>query len=269
MNRNNLWKFLFVLAVLAWSFYQMYPPVGRNLMTEFQDKAVRKDTNFTAIVQSAEALQKEHPDRTFGNLLKAAGTNDLTHYFPFFDVKGELNPNRAVLYNLQKQAAGKIRLGLDLQGGTSFVVEMDTNRLANSTNYANTDAYREAALAQAADVLRRRVDRLGVAEPVIQPQGNNQILVQLPGLSEADKDNAREQIQKVAFLEFSMVHEHSADLVKEGMTEPGYRVLNMKAKSQNGAPSVQGYLVRKTPELTGEHVKSAFVTRNQMGQPEI
>src|SRR5579884_1927058 len=270
MNRNNLWKFLFVLAVLAWSFYQMYPPVGRNLMTEFQDKAVRKDTNFTAIVQSAEALQKEHPDRTFGNLLKAAGTNDLTHYFPFYDVKGELNPNRAVLYHLQQAAAGKIHLGLDLQGGTAFVVEMDTNRLAQSTNSIISQEGRDAALSQAADVLRKRVDKLGVAEPVIQPQGNNQILIQLPGLSEADKDEAKQNIQKAAFLEFKLVHENSAQLLQEGMTEPGYEVMKQQIKDPNtGATTVKSYLVKKRAELTGEAIKSAYVGRNQMGQPEI
>jgi SecD/SecF fusion protein len=279
MNRNNLWKFIFVLLVIAWSFYEMYPPVGRNLLAEFQDKAVRKDPNFTAIVTSAEALQKAHPDRIFGNILEASGTNDLTHYFPFYDVKTELNPNRAVLYHLQQGAAGKIHLGLDLQGGTSFVVEMDTNRLEGATNYANADQYREAALSQAAEVLRRRVDRLGVAEPVIQPQGNNQILVQLPGLSEADIVEAKTSISKAAFLEFRLVNENSAELIKQGMTEPGYEVLKEKDTAQNGTTTITPYLVKKRPEsgtvdgktyqLTGEHIKSAYVTRNPMGQPEI
>ncbi|HWF19771.1 MAG TPA: protein translocase subunit SecD, partial [Verrucomicrobiae bacterium] len=270
MNRNNLWKFLFVLAVLAWSFYEMYPPVGRNLLDEFRDKAVRVDTNFNAIVAQAQTLQKDHPDRTFGNLLEASSTNDLTHYFPFYDVKGELNPNRAVLYHLQQAAAGKIHLGLDLQGGTSFVVEMDTNRLEQSTNSIITQEGRTAALSQAAEVLRKRVDSVGVAEPVIQPQGNNQILIQLPGLSEADTDQAKAKILKAAFLEFRLVHENSADLLKEGTTtEPGYEMLKEKNTAPNGTTTITSYLVKKHPELTGEYIKSASVGRSTMGEPEI
>ena len=66
-----------------------------------------------------------------------------------------------------------------------------------------------APLSQAVEVLRKRVDRFGVAEPVIQPAGNNRILIQLPGLSEADQARAKVSIQKAAFLEFRLVHEQT------------------------------------------------------------
>ena len=45
------------------------------------------------------------------------------------------------------------------------------------------------------EVLRKRVDKFGVAEPIIQPAGENRILIQLPGLSEAEKESAKNQIQ--------------------------------------------------------------------------
>jgi SecD/SecF fusion protein len=47
------------------------------------------------------------------------------------------------------------------------------------------------ALSQAVEVLRKRVDRFGVAEPVIQSAGGNRILIQLPGLSPSDKESAQ------------------------------------------------------------------------------
>src|ERR1017187_6126985 len=46
-NQNNRWKFAIVVLVLAWSFYEMYPPAGRNLPKEFQAKAVGKDKTFS------------------------------------------------------------------------------------------------------------------------------------------------------------------------------------------------------------------------------
>src|SRR5258707_2672863 len=94
---------------------------------------------------------------------------------------------------------------------------MDPNYFAGDTNNVMPrEARQQQALAQAAEVLRKRVDQFGVAEPVIQPAGNDRILIQLPGLSDADKDIARAQIQKAAHLEFRMVHEDSDALVKNG-----------------------------------------------------
>ena len=248
----------------------MYPPTGRNLAVEFQDKAVRKDAAFTNIVERLQKLQQERPERPFANLVEAVGTNDITRYFPFYEVKNELNPNRTVLNRLQRDAAGKIRLGLDLQGGTSFLVGMETNRLSGDTNsVVSQDIVREQALSQAVEVLRRRVDKFGVAEPVIQPEGNDRILIQLPGLSEADKDNARTAIQKAAFLEFRLVHENSDELFKQGLREPGYELLKKKELMPDGESRITSVLVKKKAELTGKYIKSAFVTRDAVGQPEI
>jgi len=269
-NRNNLWKFIVVVLVVAWSLYEMYPPVARSLVTQFQTRAVGKDEEFLRITERAQALQQARPERGFANLIEAIGTNDITQYFPWCKARDERNPTRAILNHLQNEAAGKIKLGLDLQGGTSFLVGIDTNYLAADTNNAMPQAARQQqALSQAAEVLRRRVDQFGVAEPVIQPEGTDRILIQLPGLSDADKDNARAQIQKAAYLEFRMVHESSAELLKEGQIPPGYEVLALKQHADGGASQTEKLLVKKKPELTGSAVKSALVARGNLGQPEI
>src|SRR5437899_8871242 len=104
-------------------------------------------------------------------------------------------------------------------------VEPITNNLGKIEMVTNRVSELEGALSQAVEVLRKRVDKLGVAEPLIQPAGNNRILIQLPGLSEADKDTARRQIKKAAFLEFRMVHPNSVELLAEGIIEPGYEIL--------------------------------------------
>ena len=274
MNQNNLGKFILVLVVLVWSLYEAYPPVGPNLADEFAARGVKRDQTFTNIVQRLEKLQAAAPQKTFANIQDAVGTNDITKYFPFYEVKNDLNPTRAVLDRLQRESAGKIKLGLDLQGGTSFLVEMDTAQLdaaaKNSTNGPSTEYRHQQALSQAVEVLRRRVDKFGVAEPVLQPAGDNQILIQLPGLSESVRTSAEATIQKVAFLEFRMVHENSRELIKEGITEPGYELLKKKIMNADGTAAISAYLVKKKPEMTGKYVKSAVMTRNPgSGQPEI
>jgi SecD/SecF fusion protein len=274
MNRNNLWKFILVVAIVAWAFYQMYPPTARNLATEFETQAVKRDAAFTNIVANLQKLQKENPERTYANLTDAIGTNDITRYFPMYDVKAEANPNRAVLNRLQRDTAGKIRLGLDLQGGTEFRVQADYSKVLTGTNAAGTnnivsDQQKSGMLSQAVEVLRKRVDKFGVAEPIIQPEGEDRILIQLPGLSEADKETARETLKKPAYLEFRLVHEHSAEFLNQGLTEPGYEVLTERDVQENGQVKLNRYLVKKKPEMTGKYIAGAMVGRNNVGQPEI
>ncbi len=108
-------------------------------------------------------------------------------------------PTTYILNQIQRDASRQeIKLGLDLQGGTSFLVEKDTNFLANAsdTNRVAQSSDISGAISQAVEVLRKRVDAFGVAEPVIQPVGGNQILVQLPGLSQAVKESAKQQNPK-------------------------------------------------------------------------
>src|SRR5881396_3743244 len=193
MNRSHLWKFLLIAFVVVWAIFEMTPLTSRDLLLEFQHKARRPDATFSNIVVTANEFQAKNPNRTFANLKEAVGTNEIAHYFPQYNVKGQKDPNRFVLHQLQREASGRIHLGLDLQGGSSFLVEMDTNQLSRAEE-------KQTALENAVEVLRKRVDNLGVAEPLLQPQGTRSILIQLPGLSESAKQNARETIEKAAFL---------------------------------------------------------------------
>lgn len=261
MNRNNVWRFVLVVGVVAFSFLELWPPKGRDLVQYFSEKAVVRDGAFSNIVAKAGALQKQMPDKPYDNLVEAVGTNDLTKYFPQFEAKNEAHPNTLILNRLQRNAAGKIKLGLDLQGGTSFLVSMDTSGLTNSSDTS-------AALSQAVEVLRKRVDKFGVAEPLIQPQGNDRILVQLPGLSAADQENAKLAIQKAAFLEFKLVHEDSDKLLAEGLTAPGYEVMTLTKSKANGVKQSEKVLIKKRPEMVGG-IKTAGIGRDNVGRYEI
>ena len=88
-----------------------------------------------------------------------------------------------------------IHLGLDLQGGMHLVLEVDRSKLAADEA--------EGAVDRAIEVIRNRIDQFGVAEPLIQKQGEDRIVVQLPGLTDAQR--AKDLIGKTALLEFKLV----------------------------------------------------------------
>jgi SecD/SecF fusion protein len=275
-QNNNLWKFLFVVFIICWSFYQMYPPKSRDLMKEFGSRAEKQDAAFTNILAQADALQKAGTNSEFASLRAAISTNNIQPYFSFITASNETDPTTFILNRLQRDASGKIKLGLDLQGGTAFLVEMDTNTLAGTgdTNaVASSQEDTAGALSQAVEVLRKRVDQFGVAEPVIQPMGGNQILIQLPGLSEADKDSAATNIQKAAYLEFRLVKEDSQEIIDNNEPiPPGYEMLKHVEPPQNGKPSLpEIVIVKKKAEngLKGDIVKNARMGRGNLGEPNI
>ena len=265
MNRNYAWKAVIVTFLIALCIAGMYPPTGKNLVAVFKERAVNRDAAFASIVAQADQLEKQYPERTFANLREAIGTNYITNYFPRVSVAGKKDPTRHVLQRLQHDTAGQFRLGLDLQGGTSFLVEMQTNKLENVDH--------QVVLERAIEVLRARVDKLGVAEPLIQPSGNNRILIQLPGLAEVDKQIARENIQKAAFLEFRMVHPESDQLLAQNIIEPGYEILRSEEKTgQTKQTTLVPYLVKKKAErgLTGAYLTRATPGRHHItGDPQI
>jgi SecD/SecF fusion protein len=265
MKRNNSWKWALVVFLVAWSIWSLYPPAPRPLIEEFKNEATQTDATFNNIVKRAEELQKKNPANAFGNLQEAIGTNDIRPYFSFIETKAELEPTRAILNRIQRDAAGKIKLGIDLQGGTSFLVRMDTNTLQNSSD-------RQHAMSQAVEVLRKRVDKFGVAEPLLRPAGNDRIEIELPGVSEQLKNEYRKQIETAAFLEFRLVHENSDDLIAKGIVEPGYEILKQKVRNPDGSESLRPYLVSKraAKNLTGKNIKRAMPVRDPVSnQPQI
>lgn len=270
MNRGHLYKLLLILFIIAWSFYEMLPFTGRDLVQVFLEKPPYKpDAAYTNIVKEVRELQKKFPERAYGNLRTAIGTNDLAKYYPDYEVKAEKDPTVYILNRLQREASGKIKLGLDLIGGSSFLVEMQTDKLM--TNNTGRDAV-EVALDNAVEVLRKRVDKFGVAEPLIQKRpGQNQIEIQMPGLSADVMESVRTAIQKAAFLEFRMVNDESRALLQAGIIPPGYEIKKEVRTLPNGQKEVESVVVNKqrVPNLTGKNVKSAHVIRGPMNDPQI
>ncbi|MBM3870692.1 MAG: protein translocase subunit SecD [Verrucomicrobia bacterium] len=264
MQRNNFWRAILVVFVAAWALYETYPPADRNLIDVFEEQATRKDAAFTAIVAKARELDKQFPERNFANLRDAIGTNALTNFIAYA-ASGDQDPNRAILNRLQRAASGKLKLGLDLRGGTSFLVGLDTSKLEATSD-------KQSLVNQAIEVLRKRVDKYGVSEPIIVAEGDDRILIQMPGLNQQQRDEVRTQITKPAFLEFRMVHPQSDQMVAQGIMAPGHEVLSQKRKGQNGQEFVDRVLVKSKAErgLTGKYIERAGVIRDPVSnRPQI
>jgi len=92
------------------------------------------------------------------------------------------------------------RLGLDLEGGTQIVLEAQDTEL---------DTVDPDTIARTLEVLRRRVDQLGVSEPTLQRSGDRRVIIELPGLT--DPDEALEVIGKTAQLTFHPVLDIAAE----------------------------------------------------------
>ncbi len=93
-----------------------------------------------------------------------------------------------------------LKRGLDLQGGMHLALELDLSQ--------GTVADQADALDQAIRVIRNRIDEFGVAEPVVQKSGDNRIIVELPGIEDAER--AAAVVQQAAFLQFQITDKTQA-----------------------------------------------------------
>jgi preprotein translocase subunit SecD len=93
-----------------------------------------------------------------------------------------------------------LKRGLDLQGGMHLTLEVDESKGAV--------ANKAEALDRAITVVRNRIDELGVSEPLVQKQGDDRVIVELPGVD--DPARAQAVVQKAAYLEFQITDKTQA-----------------------------------------------------------
>ena len=147
----------------------------------------------------------------------------------------------------------KIALGLDIKGGTSFLI-----RLMGGDKEIN-----KGMLDQAVEVIRKRVDYFGAGEPIISPVGNDRILVQIPGLDTAKIQEARDQLSRVAKLEFRLVYPDNGERLKtidagKEVIPPDYRIEVYKPPTEgNEKPHEERLLVKKKADLGGNRVSES------------
>ncbi len=267
MTGSILWKSVVSAFVLAWAILNIIPVEDTPFKDYIQGKATFKEPELSALVQRAQERSDTGQDPTTFIALKRIVDEeniDLQQYFPEIDahdIKNLKKRNDTLMRYLLSESHGKVKLGLDLKGGVAFTFKVKEEDLSEE------DWERTEQLSQAKSIIARRVDGLGVAEPVIRIRGENAIEVQMPGLSTRDNPDAVDSLQAPALLEFSLVH-RTADprTTQTGLTPPGYVLMIEESENpRTGEIVEQSYYIKKVPEMTGEIIESAYAAPNDFG----
>jgi preprotein translocase subunit SecD len=259
MPRHLGLRIAIVTAVILASAWYVFPPRERiNLGLDLQggihlvlgvdvDKALENELDRTAGDIRA-ALEK----KGIGAQITRTGTSglavQLTAPQAFTDARTVLAEFQTFETRTQDATAGRVELGLAERA------------LAEKRDYF---------VRTGLETIRNRVDQFGVAEPTIQRQGENRILIQLPGIQ--DPARAKALIGKTAVLEFKLLDE-DADLAKalQDGPPPGDEILyGRRVDPQTKAETRVPYIVKKPVLLTGDLIQTAEVRISEAGEPYV
>jgi preprotein translocase subunit SecD len=247
MKKNLQWKGALVLLVTGLSVWAFYPPKEKIKL----GLDLRGGIHLVMKVNTDDAIVAV-TDEVAGMLAQ------------------QLDDQSISFQSAERAGSGRIAVaGVDINKDADFRRVAETSfpawdvRSLGSGGWeltlkpAEVAVLRAETVTQAIDTIRRRVDELGVAEPVIVPHGDSgdQILIQLPGFD--DVARAKELIRSTARLELRLVRGAglSEDQLLSGRGQPpGTEILP-------GAPDAGGdrvyYLVDRTPVVTGRDLKNA------------
>ena len=273
MRKNLRWKMLTILAVAAAAAFAIYPPEdqvrlgldlrgGVHLVLRVQtDDALRVETE-----TNAEQL-REQASLVGIELLSA----------------GAATPTEIRVEGVPAERDQEFRgIADDLLAGDLMLMSTYNRQSAGPGAYtfSMSPGYerqlREESVRQALQTIERRVNELGVAEPIVAPHGvaGDQILVQLPGVE--DVAGAKEIIRSTGLLELKLVEDGPA-LTRELLLQARNGIVPADMEVVSGADESLGatrgsivyYLVRRVAPVTGRDLRNARPTIDEFNQPAI
>lgn len=264
MNKNLRWKVITTFAVLALAVFFFYPPDqkvklgldlkgGVHLVLKVQtDDAVKLETEMTA-----ERLREMLQSR---GIFGATVTAEPPTRFRVTGVPGDKDAEFRRLADEQTSTMFNRNTG----GAGTYTFELKPNQV---------NALRDGAVDQALQTIERRVNDLGVAEPIVARHGTagDQLLVQLPGVT--DVARAKEIIRATALLEFKIVEDGPAPTqeallqTRGGVVPPDMEVITGADPSQAGATAY--YLVKQVAQVTGRDLRDARPGLDENNLPAI
>jgi len=265
------WKSIFVLAVILIAIIYLIPTIqsgwwphkkinlgldlqgGMHLMLEVEtEKAV--ENNIERISQELRSFLKSERIRQTG--LNVMSGNQI-------EVKLPDNENLSKFDALINEEFAGLETSRN-SGGDATVVNI---RLPQ----AEGDNIKDMAVRQALETIRNRIDQFGVSEPDIRRQGENRILIQLPGVKETER--AKDLIGKTALLEFKLVdEENDVNAALKGTIPKDDEILyEYDLDPQTGQRIGQvPYLLKKRTLLTGAQLTDARVQiDSQYNEPYV
>jgi SecD/SecF fusion protein len=270
MIKSNLWKLLLTVAIAAWAVSELFPLKQIPFEVYARTHATAKVAEFSTLLNEADARHQANPKvSTFVALRDIAKSRriDLSTYFPDFRLESTLTNvekrNSLVLTELLNRAKARLPLGLDLAGGVQVTLEVDPKAYASVPVEA-----RQEKLQKAIDIISSRVNGFGVSEPIIRPEGDNRIVVELPNVNTKDNPDIVNEVKAPARLEFRQVHPTLAPANNpSGAVPPGYEALVSEEERAGQAP--QEIYVKRIPDATGEIMAKAQPRSDQFGRAYI
>jgi len=264
MAKNLRWKVILILAVVGLATWSFYPP-GQKVHLGLDLKG---GVHLVLRVQTDDALKLE-TQTTADRLAEQLKTAKIA-------VAGAAStgPTTFVVQGVPPDQDAAFR---------SSLTEVDVNydRSQSGGNYTFTlkpnivVQLREDTVNQALTTIERRVNELGVTEPIVaRHSAADQILVQLPGVT--DVNRAKEIIQSTALLELKQVEQgpfsdEASARAALGGTVPGeMEILPGLMSAAPGQPASTGYyVVRKVPAVTGRDLRTARPTLDENNRPAV
>jgi SecD/SecF fusion protein len=295
-SRTWFWKIAVSLVALAVAWYEFHPIAPIPLDQFVPTQVIAQKPEFDKL--HAEALERvklykdaavpaEKKSVSYYQALRDIGEGRgraaAVDFRPFFFTEEQIvrepdqtKRNGIVLKQLMVSSQGRLKLGLDLQGGVSFTLKVDPTGAESGEKGAGDKSNVSHAdmVNQALHVMEQRVNQFGVAEPVLRPVGDLALEVQLPGEDAANNPDVIDALKKPAKLEFRQVHrterpaetdrEHSLrslpvdPMLGAASAISTYEVLSLRdVDSRTGAITVNRYFVRKAADATGKIIKAA------------
>lgn len=265
MNKNLKWKVAVILVVVAASVFFFYPPDQKVKL----GLDLKGGVHLVLQVQTDDALRLE-VEMTGERLREAMAEKGITGA-----TVAPQPPLRIAINGVPSAMDAQFRALADEQlqqrftrqgSGGNYTYEMKPNEAAR---------VRDGSVQQALQTIERRVNELGVAEPIVAPHGSagNQILVQLPGVT--DVGRAKDIIRSTAMLELKIIEggpapSQEALLAAYGGQLPADMTILSGADTTPGAAgSTVYYMVKRAPQVTGRDLRDARPGLDENGLPAI
>ena len=157
--------------------------------------------------------------------------------------------------------AHNLKGGIDLIGGSSFTLRVQPTIDPEGTAVPVT----ATAVQQAIQTVEKRLNNFGTADLLIVAQGNDRILVQMPGVSPEEASAVREILEKIAKLELKAVHPESSALANRLAAEkeadrvlpPGYKLYVLSDEDEDGQVITENILLKRRSALDGSYIVHA------------
>lgn len=263
MQKNLQWKLLAIVAVTALAVWGVYPP-GDQIRLGLD---LSGGAHLVLRVETGDALQVETETAAeqIGEQMSLQGM-DAAAVIPVdattIRVEGVPGERDTAFRQLSDE---RLAASYDREPGAggSYTFRM-RGPVASSL--------REEAVRQALQTIERRVNELGVSEPIVAPHGigGDQILVQLPGVS--DVARAKALIRSTSLLELKLVEEGPSPS-REALLQARNGVVppDMEIATQPSAAGAEPfyYLVRRVAAVTGRDLRNARPSLDEFNQPAV